>query len=251
MYDDARHLPWLGIRVLHLHGIWICLLEPTSHSKMQSNQTLSAWSQHASAVIEFEAHDCSGILSCSLSYCICIVFALVSTYSHILLTPLSNQSIVKSLPQTAICTRTSPSALPCSSKAQETAAHMRAARGREKWDWMGKQETEGRGGGILWEGSQSNYRQRCSPGFFGGTKFTFQQTRPPSTNTFFLLLLSLPLPGSGFLIFFSCWLTFTPPNSAPLRSQSVCLSWLPERGRGMEVYHQQSFKSCHPIAVSC
>lgn len=42
----------------------------------------------------------------------------------------------------------------------------------EERDRMGKLELEGRGGGILWEGSQSNYRQRCSPGFFGGTKFT-------------------------------------------------------------------------------
>lgn len=56
-------------------------------------------------------------------------------------------------------------------------------------------------GGILWEGSQSNYRQRCSPGFFGGTKFTFQRSLPPSPRTFLLLPLSLPLPASSpFLI---------------------------------------------------
>ncbi len=119
---------------------------------------------------------------------------------------------------------------------------------------MGKREMESRGGGILWEGSQSNYRQRCSPGFFGGTKFTFQRSLPPSPSTFFLLLLSLPLPASLFLIFShhgSHPLTIHPHTPHPSLSPFVCLSWLHERGNGIELYHQQSIKSCHPVAVSC
>lgn len=39
---------------------------------------------------------------------------------------------------------------------------------------------EGRGE-ILWEECQSNYRQRCSPGFLGVTKITFQLALPLST----------------------------------------------------------------------
>lgn len=40
---------------------------------------------------------------------------------------------------------------------------------KEERDRTGKQEMEGRGEGVLREGSQSNYRQRRSPGFFGDT----------------------------------------------------------------------------------
>lgn len=77
--------------------------------------------------------------------------------------------------------------------------------GGEGWrsgiEW-GKREMEGRWRrrGVLWEGSQSNYRQRCSPGFFGGTKFTFQRSLPPSP----------PVPScfSFYLCFFSATLFF-------------------------------------------
>lgn len=75
---------------------------------------------------------------------------------------------------------------------------------------MGKREIEGRGGGILWERSQSNYRQRCSRGFFGGTKITFQWSFPPSVPFFLLLLLSLPLPSTLFHIFIVITQTHTP-----------------------------------------
>lgn len=97
---------------------------------------------------------------------------------------------------------------------------------------------EGRGGGeILWEGSQSNYRQRCSPGFFGGTKFTFQRSLPPSPNTFFLLL-SLLLPAT---LLFSRYcshshsLTVHPLCTTPLLFPHLSVS--PGRMKGMEVWN--------------
>lgn len=113
---------------------------------------------------------------------------------------------------------------------------------------MGKQDTEGRRGGTLWEGSQSNYRQRCSRGFFGGTKFTFQQSPSPSSK----YLFASPIFASPSC---SCW-CLTPPLTVHLPTSCFllfrfCLSWLPKSGRGMQLFHQQSIKSCHPIAVSC
>lgn len=126
--------------------------------------------------------------------------------------------------------------------------------GKAERDSMGKREMEGRGGGILWEGSQSNYRQRCSPGFFGGTKFTFQRSLPPSPSTLPLLLLSLLLPATLFLMFSHHGLhhlTVHPHTPHPALSPPACLSWLHEKGKAIELYHQQSMKTCHPIAVSC
>lgn len=102
--------------------------------------------------------------------------------------------------------------------------------GKEEWDWMGKHWVEGWGGGILWEGSQSNYKQWCSPGFFGGTKFTFRQSLPPSPSTFLLLLLKMPIPATLFPIFCSSWLTLTSCNRASLCTTPlpfpICLSFL-------------------------
>lgn len=66
----------------------------------------------------------------------------------------------------------------------------------EQREWTGKQEMESRGEMILWEGSQSNYRQWCSPGFFGSTKFTFQWSLSlPEVFYFYLsfCLLFFPL----------------------------------------------------------
>lgn len=84
-------------------------------------------------------------------------------------------------------------------------------------------------GGILWEGSQSNYRQRCSPGFFGGTKFTFQRSLPPSPSTFLLPLLSPTVSATLFSYFLSSWLPCT--LHPPFPHLSVSLSWLHERYR--------------------
>lgn len=100
-------------------------------------------------------------------------------YLHHSLNPSSLINPNKSQPQAAVSADTIPPALPRSTKAQETVTHTQEPStgkvrgwwrgGKEEWDWTGKQEMEGRREGILWEGSQSNYRQRCSPGFFGDT----------------------------------------------------------------------------------
>lgn len=187
-------------------------------------------------------------------YCICILLCLLTPPT--LLTPLPQSIPCKSRPQAAASANTIPPALPCSSKAQETAAYTGAGLqgeregGGEEVRRSGIEWRAGERRGILREGSQSNYRQRCSPGFFGGTKFTFQRSLPPSP--------SIPSPSISasscysFSYFFSSWLTLTPPNRAsPHTLPFPCLSWLHESGKGIELYHRQSFKSCHRIAVSC
>ena len=59
------------------------------------------------------------------------------------------------------------------------------------WECVGVGGGGGEGGSGFREGSQSNYRQRCRPGFFGCTKFTFQQSLPPSAFSIFCVPFSL------------------------------------------------------------
>lgn len=103
-------------------------------------------------------------------------------------------------------------------------------------DWIGKQEIEGRGE-ILWEECQSNYRQRCRPGFFGGAKITFQ-----------LALLSAPFCCSFLL--FSSISTHHGPHSACFLFPFVCFTRLHKRARAIYVYHQQNTLSPFSCVMS-
>lgn len=152
--------------------------------------------------------------------------------SRCLLTPLSQSIHCKSLPQAAVCTNTTPPALPCSSKAQEAAACTGAGLQRDQ-----------EGGGDRKRGVRLNGEAR--DGGHGGRGGFFGKGANPITGSgaalvslaalnshfnslppAYLLppspITALPLPGT-VSYFFSSWLTLIAPNSAPLRSTSVCL----------------------------
>lgn len=238
----------------------VCV-SPTSHSKMWSLNTLCIWSQYASAIILCEAHNCNDTVSCSLSHYICIVLTLVSAYSPSLLTPLSQSIHCKSLPQAAISANTIPPALPCSSKVRETAVYTGAGLQGEQ-EGGGGREGEARLNGKARDGGQGRGRffgKGANPITGSGAALVSLAALNSHFNSLFL---PPPVPSSFsfylclFLLLF--FLIFSHPGSPshpltvhPSRSPSICLSRLPKRGGGMKLYHQKSFKSCHPIAVSC
>lgn len=215
-----------------------------------------------------QARNCTAIVS---SVCTCILPTLGAALSPIPLTPLLSTNPLLKPGHKQLYPRTL-SLLLCHAPAKprkQQHIHEPVCRESERGGMDGGAGLNGGSGrwraeegGILWEGSQSNYRQRCSPGFFGGTKFTFQRSLPPSPRTFLLLPLSLPLPASPFLIsshrgshsHLPPKPSIPPPKkhhtpSPPFAHPSIYRFCL-KRGEGIELYRQRKHLVTR-IAMSC
>lgn len=186
-----------------------CPFVPTSLSKMQWLHITTEYFllQHCMRLL------CSVIVSCSLPHYICIFLTLVSAYSPHPLNPSSSINPLQKPATGSDIHQHHPSCFAMFPQSQGNSSiygSWSAGKAGGKWregrrsgiEWGSIEwKDEGWGGGILWEGSQSNYKQWCSPGFFGGTKFTFRRSLPPSPSTFLLLLLKMPIPATLFPIF--------------------------------------------------
>lgn len=195
------------------------------------------------AVALSAAHKCNSIVSSSLFDCTCILLTLLTPHPPTLLTPLP-QSIPPQKPATSSDIRQHHPL--CFTMHQQSPGNRiyrswSAGRVRGRWERRRGVRLNGEaingkmGRGQLWDGSQSNYKQRCNPGFSGGTKSTFQWSvsfPPPIPSCFFYLCMFVFLCFPFFLLLpiimahttirlFSTLLPPFPP--------AVCLSWLHER----------------------
>lgn len=92
------------------------------------------------------------------------------------------------------------------------------------------------GRGQLWDGSQSNYKQRCNPGFSGGTKSTFQWSLSPSLPQYLPPSFISACSWFSVFLFFSLLLIIMAHTTMHLFTTllppfppAVFLSWLHER----------------------
>lgn len=166
------------------------------------------------------------------------------------LNPSSSINPRKSRPQGTVSANTIPPALPCPNKAQETAAYTGAVcRESERvaeGEGEGKRSGIERGSGRWRAGERGFFGKGANPITGSGAALVSLAALNSHFNGPFL---PLPVPFSFylclFLLLFRLFFLIMahPPLAVHLhtphasRSPFVCLSWLHERGKGIELYH--------------
>lgn len=205
-----------------------------------------------SANILYDIHNCSAIVST-----ICILLTLSVCLLPHSLNPSSSINPCKSRPQGAVSANAIPPALPCPNKAQETAAYTggvcreseRVAEGE------GKRSGIERGSRRWRAGERGFFGKGANPITGSGAALVSLAALNSHFNGPFL---PLPVPFSFYLCLFLLLFhlfflimahTRTHPQAVHLHtphaslSPFVCLSWLHERGKGIELYHWRSILS--------
>lgn len=199
-----------------------------------------------SAHIRYEIHNWSAIVST-----ICILRTLVSAYSPALLTPLPQSIPAKAGHRELSPPTPFPPALPCPNKAQETAAYTgavcRESERLAEGEGEGKRSGIERGSGRWRAGERGFFGKGANPITGSGAALVSLAALNSHFNGPFL---PLPVPFSFYLCLFLLLfrlffliMAHPPPLAVHLhtphasRSPFVCLSWLHERGKGIELYH--------------